>query len=323
MNFVFLFLGLAGLWFGASLVIRSAQNVARHFRILEFLVGLTLISIGTSLPEISISIAGAINRLGGNEISSLVIGDKMGSIISQMTLVLGIAGLSGLLKIGKRQWLRDGGFLLGGVVLFLLMSLDGRISQVEGIILVLIYITYFIYLLKSEKNKKEKIIDLDEKQLHLIKPKLNIIWDIVLLVSGVGLIIYSSRTVVNFGTLLAESWGVSQTIVGTLLIGSLGSSLPEMMVSIQAIRKKSASLSVGNLLGGNICNILFSVGIGSSISGFLVDKSFLMIEIPLIIFATVLALYFFRTRQKLSRWEATVMIFIFVAYASFKILTLI
>ena len=321
MEIILLFLGLIGLGLGANLVVKGSQNIARHFRISEFLIGLTAVSIGTSLPEISISVMGAIDRLGGVETSGIVIGDKMGSLLSQITLILGIAGLSGLLVLKKKQLLREGGVLLGSLFLVLIMSLDLYLSRIEGAVLIVLYVTYFIYLWLSEK-RKENVIDIKEKQLHLKKPKLNLFWNFIFLVSGIALVIYSSDTVVGAGIVLANLWNIPQSIIGILFVGAIGSSLPELVVSIQALRKRSASLSVGNLLGSNICDTLLSIGLGSTISGFIIDPSFLKFEIPLIILVTMLALLFFYTKKKMARWEATVLILIFITYAIFKIISI-
>ena len=321
MQLTLLILGLIGLGLGANLVIKGAQNIARHFRISEFLIGLTAISIGTSLPEISVSVMGAINRLGGIETSGIVIGDKMGSLMSQITLILGIAGLSGLLVMKRRQLWREGAVLIGSLFLVYFMMFDLYLSRIEGIILILFYIIYFVYLWKSER-KKEKIIDIEEKQLNIIKPKLEIFWDMVLLSAGIGLVVYASNTVVTAGSSIALLWGVPQSIVGILLVGAIGSSLPELVVSIQALRKRSASLSVGNLLGSNICDTLFSLGIGSTISGFMIEPGFLKLEIPLIILMTSLALLFFYTKKKMARWEAAILILFFISYVALKIFSI-
>jgi cation:H+ antiporter len=166
------------------------------------------------------------------------------------------------------------------------------------------------------------VFDLEEKRLHFKKPKLELLWNFIFLAGGLGLIIYASKTVVMAGTNLAQIWGISQSVIGILLIGSLGSSLPELVVSIQALRKKSTGLLLGNLFGSSICTILFPMGIAAVISELKFDISFIYFEIPAIIFATMLGLFFLKTKHRLSSWEAAILILFFVLYVVIKIVTI-
>jgi cation:H+ antiporter len=302
-----LIIGLAGLWLGAELVVRGSQNLARFFKISELVIGLTIVSIGTSLPEIAVSVSGGLGRLAGIETSGIVVGNALGSCMNQITIILGIAGLFGALLITKRGLLRDGLMLLVSIVLFFIVSYDLKITRFEGFILIVVYGLYFLNLLREEK--------LYEK---IRRPELHLLWDIVSLVAGLFFVIYASKMVVNNGVSLAGIWGVKESLIGILIIG-LGTGLPELAVSISALWKKSTGIAVGNLIGSNICDLLLSLGLGTVISGFAVGAGLLNFDIIFMFFTALAVLFLFRTGKRLSKMEAIMLIVIYVVYLGLKL----
>jgi len=302
-----LIIGLAGLWLGAELVVRGSQNLARFFKISELVIGLTVVSIGTSLPEIAVSISGGLERAAGIETSGIVVGNALGSCLNQITIILGIAGLFGALLITKRELLRDGLMLVGSIVLFFIVAYDMKITKFEGIILIVVYGIYFINLLREEK--------LYEK---IRRPELHLTWDLVSLGAGLFFVIYSSKMVVLNGVSLASLWGVKESLIGILIIG-LGTGLPELAVSLSALWKKSTGIAVGNLIGSNICDLLLSLGLGTVISGFVVGEGLLKFDIIFMFFTALAVLFLFKSGQRLTRREAVMLIIIYVVYLGLKL----
>ena len=302
-----LIMGIAGLWIGAESVVHGSENIAKFFKLSPLLIGLTIVSIGTSLPEIAVSVAGGLERLRGIETSGIVVGNALGSCLNLITILLGIIGVvGGILIITKRELIRDGLMLLGSIVFFFFVSLDGKLTRLEGAIMITIYIIYFINLFREERIKEKR------------REPTRIWTDIIALVAGLAIVIISSKMTVDNGVFLAQMWGIRESLVGILIVG-LGTGLPELAVSLTAIRHKNIAIAVGNLIGSNICDLLFSLGLGTVISGFIVGKNLLKFDIPFMFGAAVLILLLFRRKMRLKRKEAILLILVYIVYAGLKL----
>jgi cation:H+ antiporter len=302
-----LIIGLAGLWLGAELVVKGSQNLARFFKISELVIGLTVVSIGTSLPEIAVSISGGLGRLAGIETSGIVVGNALGSCLNVITIIMGIAGLVGALLITKRELLRDGLMLAVSIILFFVVSYDLKITRFEGFILIIVYGLYILNLLREEK--------LYEK---IKRPELHLLWDIISLVAGLFFVVYASKMVVLNGVGLAGIWGIKESMIGILIIG-LGTGLPELAVSVSALWRKSTGIAIGNLIGSNICDLLLSLGLGTVISGFIVDSSLLRFDVIFVFFTALAVLFLLRSGRRLTKKEAVMLIVIYVVYLGLKL----
>jgi cation:H+ antiporter len=310
-NELFLLLvGILGLWLGASLAVKSMENIAGYFRISGLFIGLTIASIGTSIPEIAVSITGALDRLGGLETSGLVIGDIIGSALNQITLLVGIVAFFGILKITKREWRRDGSMLLASVGLVFLILLDGIVTRSEGVLMIVVYLLYFFNLIREEKVYSK---------VQGKRPEVHIFWDIMYMVSGLLLVFLSANFVVLNGEILATTLGVSDALIGIFIIG-LGTGLPELAISLYAFKSREYGISVGNLIGSNIADLLLSFGAGAAISGFIVDRAFIAIDLPVLFAVTIFMLFLFRTDFTLKKKEGLFLIASFLVYAAAKIL---
>jgi len=308
LEIIFLIIGLLGLVLGAELVIKGALNIGEHFKISHLFLGLTVLAIGTDLPELVLHITGAIHRVRGVATGGLVSGDTIGSCFGQIGLTLGILGLVGTLVLTKRELIRDGLLMVGSVVLLYLVSLDGKISRADGILFILIYLFYFFTLHREEKLRER------EKRA----PSMHLAWDISSLVAGFALLIYFSNMVVKNAVLMAEIWGIAQSFIGIVIVG-LGTSLPEIAVTFGAIKKKAYRLSVGNLIGSNIFDTLVPLGIGSAIAGFAVERNLLDFDIPALFFLSIIVLLFFKRKMKIRKEEAVALVLIYLAYIAIKI----
>lgn len=305
---IFLIFGIAGLVIGAELVTRGALNIGEHYKISHIILGLTVLAFGSNLPELFINIQGAFDRLKGIETSGIVVGDVIGSNFGQIGLILGIIGLFGVLKLTKKQMLRDGLTLLGATILLFLVSLSGEISRIEGLILIFIYIFYLVTLYREEKFK-ERII---------LPPKLHILWAGLSLIGGFALLFGASNLALDNAVALSENFNVSQSIIGIFVLG-LGTSLPEFAISLTAIRKKAHGIAVGNLIGSNIFDTLIPIGVAVLISELQISKEIIFFDIPSLFILTILVLVLFRYKKKLQKKESLFLIFIFLLYAVLKI----
>lgn len=311
MEFILLILGLVGLVFGTNLIISGSLNIAEHFKIPHILIGLTILAVGTDLPELVVMINGAFQRLSGIETSGLIVGEALGSCFSQIGLTLGIIGLFGTsLFLTKRELVREGSMLLGSVLLLFLLGQDGALSLTDGFVMLLVYFFYFVMLYISEKEP-----DTEVKRA----PPMKLSWALVSLLSGFALLIFSSDMVVNNALVIATMWGLAQTFVGIVIVG-VGTSLPEIAVSIGALMKNSPRLSMGNVLGSNIFDILFVLGVGSTISGFNIDNGLLWFDIPFLFFMSLIIMLFFLRERKLTKGEAVFILIIYTVYFVMKFL---
>jgi len=308
---LYLILGLVGLWLGAELVTRGAISIAKRLHISHMFIGLTVLAMGSDLPELFIDITAALQKLYGiADPSGLIVGETVGTVISQTTFILGMVGMFGVVVISKREFLRDGLVMVGAAAVMLLMSLDGQISILDGMIMVIIYIFYFMTIIREEKIQ-EKIRN--QKGWGVF------VWSIASLLAGFVFLIYGSKLVVDNAVVLASLWGVSQTLVGLLIVG-FGTSLPELSICANAVMKKAGGLSIGNLIGSNIYDILFTLGLSSIIAkGFNVNFTLLEFDIPIMIGVTVLSIFLLRTKMKLEKREAVTLILVYFGYVALKL----
>lgn len=307
-EWIILILGLAGLWIGANLVIEGAQRIAKALKISELIIGLTVVSIGTSLPEIATILAAAFERLQGIETSGIAVGTIIGSNIANMSLILGFVGFFAVLKIGKRSLGRDGIMLFVSMLMLSIASLNGIISREEGVLLIVINLFYLLYLAKTERVLT-RVRQRDGKSNPLI--------DFVMILAGLALVIYASDAVVSNGVLIARNYGVKEIVIG-LMIG-LGTSLPELTVSLNALLKGHTEISIGNLIGSNITNSMFILGIGAILSGWVVESSVLFFDIPAMAIITLLAIIFLYRKLDITKVEGVVLVLLYCGYMAARL----
>jgi len=307
---LYLIIALAILWLGSELITRGSISIARRLKISHMFIGLTVLAMGSDLPELFIDITAALQKLQGIDTSGLIIGETVGTVISQTTFIMGLVGLLGVVIISKREFLRDGLIMVGAAAVMFLMGMDGQISMMDGIIMVIIYVFYFLTVVREEKIT-EKIRN--QKGWGVL------VWSIASLIAGFVLLIYGAKGVVDNSVILANAWGVSQTIIGLLIVG-FGTSLPELTICANAIMKKAGGLSIGNLIGSNIFDILFTLGLSSVIAkGFNVSLSVIEFDIPVMIGVTVLSIFLLRTKMKLEKREAITLILVYIGYVALKL----
>ena len=304
---LFLLAGLFGLWLGTRWLINGAIGIAYRLSLSQSFVGMAILAVGTDLPEVFVSIQASLNQLKGIESAGIVTGNAIGSCISQISVILGLAGLFMTFVLPKKDVLRNGFFLLSSIVLLCLFGLDGTISRIEGTLLIAFYGVYYFLLLRnpSEKSKTD------------FKGERRIFSIIFYMVAGFVVLIFSAHLVVNNAILLAEEWRVPQSFIGITIVG-LGTSLPELAVSAGAAFRKSVGLSVGNIIGSNVFDGLVPIGISGVISTTHINRDLIWFDLPLLFGITLLVLILLSS-QGVSRATSIFLMGLYGCYVLLKI----
>lgn len=301
--------GLAGLWLGTEATIRGAVAISERLRISEFIIGVAILSIGTDLPELTIAIHAAREILQMGEASDIVIGSALGSALGQIGFILGVTGLTAYLTLPKRMTYQHGGVMLGSLVLLALFGLDGQVSRTEGLSLITVYAIYLVFLLIDAKDVGQHIEGY--KGIGLAAA-------LAYLVIGLVVVIGSAELTVSSATALATALDLKQSFIAIIIIG-LGSSLPELSISVVATLKRRTRMSVGNLIGSNIFDTLIPIGIAATIVEIEFDAAMLRFELPFLFVLSAIALIFFRRTKGIQKREAVIILGLYIGYVMIKI----
>ncbi len=311
----------------ADFFVEGAKGIARRAGIAEVIIGLTIVSLGTSLPEILISSQAAWEaytnpcQVGATDCATdFALGNIYGSILVQITLILGIVVLIKPMKV-KPAWIqRDGAMMFLAVLLLsMLILVDGDLNRFEGALLCLIYVLYMTYLIQHREEIRNEEFEIMEDIRTESGIELN--WTgasyFVMLIAGLGLAMFASARVVDSAAGIAIELGVPSAVVGTTL-SAIGTSIPELAVAILAA-KRSTGVAVGTLIGSNITDPLLSVGIAAIVNPIEVTNFSLFNQLimPATLFCTALALVFMWTDFKFNRQEGCILIACYVIFLAF------
>ena len=305
MNYLLLIIGFILLIKGADFFVEGSSNIAKVFRIPNVIIGLTLVAFGTSAPEAAVSITAILKNSADLSVSNII-----GSNIFNLLIVLGFTALFKDVVTEKKVIVKDYMIsLLSAILLFILVIVNyftrGMlvIGRISGIILLLGLIIYLFSLIKSV-SKEDKIVETRKFS----------IMDLVLTLGGLALVIFGGQMTVNSACEIARSLGISERVIG-LTIVAIGTSLPELCTSLVALLKGENDIAVGNVIGSNIFNILFILGISSFLNPILINVSSL-IDIGILILGT-LFIYFYFADLKINRKEGISMILLYIIYCCY------
>ena len=293
-------LGFIMLIKGADWFVDGSASIAAKFGIPQPVIGLTIVAMGTSSPEAAVSITAAMNKN-----ADITIGNILGSNILNIFVILGLSAAITTLAVAKSTIRYETPFMIGITLLLLLLGFDGKITFVDGIILIALLVVYMIYLFRMAKNGKEDSASDEKKNINIFK-------SILLTILGLVLIIFGSDFTVDAATKIATAIGVSQRFIG-LTIAALGTSLPELCTSVNAARKKNADIAIGNIVGSNIFNLLFVVGVSSCIIPVPFDKAFIF-DFIIAIFSVILLWLCSIKNKKLGRIAGIIMLLCYAGY---------
>ncbi len=290
---------------GADWFVDGAAGIARKFRIPQLVIGLTIVAMGTSAPEAAVSISAA---LKGS--ADITIGNIVGSNILNILIILGLASLIVPIAVAKATIKLDMPFMLLISAVLLVLGWDGTVTLGDGVILAAFFVGYIGYLLYDAKKHPE--ISEGEFLRDLSLPK-SLMWTAL----GLALIILGSNVAVDAATEIARILGLSERFIG-LTIVALGTSLPELFTSVMAARKGNADIAIGNIVGSNIFNILFVVGLSALIIPVPFAEAFRIDT--LVAIGAGLLLWLFSLRGKLVRWHGAVMLLAYGGYFAYLLL---
>jgi len=300
-DFIIFIAAMSALIYGADFIIKESERIALHFHISHFVIGATLIAFGTSLPEMAASMMAS---SAGK--SDMAVANVIGSVIFNITLVLGVVFLIAKKMSPQRDlFSKDSAWVVIPVIFFFIMVQDGEIGRVDGILYLLLMVAYLLFLFTDSKEDLEGEID-----DSLENEKFNWIKTIVLLSIGFVLTIGGASFVIESGSNIARTFGISEWIIGIFLI-SLGTSLPELVVSLVAIKKGNADMSIGNIIGSNVANFSMVLGGASLINPLTVDL--VATKFDMIIMVSASATLLFILANKLYNKTAAIFLLIILA----------
>jgi cation:H+ antiporter len=321
LTFILFVIGLVFLITGAEWLVRGASGLAAALGISPLVIGLTVVAFGTSAPELAVGVrAGLFGQPGETDIA---LGNVVGSNIANILLILGLAASFAPLIVHKQLLQFDIWVMLGASGLIWLMSFDGMLSSLEGLVLflgILLYTGWSIH--TSRKQEREDAQERVRSGKREKKPEpANWLNNTLLLVGGLTMLVVGSDWLVNGASQVARVLGVSELVIG-LTIVAVGTSLPEVATTIAATIKGKRDLAVGNAVGSNIFNILLILGATALVSapGIPVSQQALTFDIPVMIVVSVLCLPVFFTGWAISRWEGALMLGYYAAYLLYLVL---
>ena len=262
-NLVLTVAGIVMLCYGGNWLVNGGVAIAKRFHISNIVIGMTVIAYGTSTPELAASIAAA------GEHSEIILGNIIGSNIANIGMVIGITAIMIPLLAKKTTLKKDVPIMLGFSLLLIILSLDGKISQYDGLLLIVLLMLFTVYMYRTARTKSEQEnndIEFNTKNSNLR----------ALGLMGVGIILlyFGAELTVDNAVAIAQTFGISERIIGLTVI-AIGTSLPELITSIIAIKKDHTDIGIGNIIGSNVYNILMIMGVASVLTGIVVsDQTF-------------------------------------------------
>lgn len=336
--------GLIALSKGADYFVEYSARMAKRLGVSDLVIGLTVTSIGTSLPELASSLSAATQKQSG-----LIIGNIIGSNIANIGLILGLAATIRPFSTDKKMHDRDGYVMIASVLLFFMFALNNTLGLWESIFFLVLYLSYILFIIHTEKKEKEgqfrhfmKFVfdfeyiaplkkslnrnskknnssDLKEiSEFHQFDKQELLKEGLVVIICCVSIVL-GAKYLVQEAVWTAKAVGVPGSVIGLTMV-SLGTSLPELLVSISAIRKNKGGIIVGNVIGSNIANLLLILGICGLILPLSISEITVTLMIPIMLFFSLILMIFIRSDWKLTRLQG---IFIMIAYFLFIALTFI
>lgn len=303
LNVALTVIGLVMLCYGGKWLVNGGVSIARKFRISSMIIGMTVIAYGTSTPELAASIAAA------GEHSDIILGNIIGSNIANVGMVIGVAAILIPLAVQKSTLRREVPIMVGFSLLLVALSLDGQLVWYDGAVLIALLVGFTIYTYRRAKYSQERI-KTDSSRGSYVR-------SLALLGVGVVLLYFGAELTVDNAVLIAKSLGIPERIIGITVI-AIGTSMPELITSIIAIRKGHSDIGIGNIIGSNIYNILMIMGISSVIADVSVSADVFYHYIIMIAFS--LALFLGIVFGKISRKAGVGLVIAYAVYLVYSLL---
>lgn len=306
LNVLFIFVGIVLVLWGADRLTDGAVAVAEKMKMPQIVIGLTIVAMGTSMPEFCVSLVSALKGT-----TDLAVGNIVGSNIFNTLLIVGVSAWVAPMTILKSTVRKDIPFALFASVILLIMCLDGNISRLDAGILFVLFLVFMYVTLKGAKTKDDDTTAKTDSIEDNKKPMaawLSIVWIIV----GLACLIGGSNLFVEGATKVAEHIGVSEAVIGLTIVAG-GTSLPELATSVVSARKGNSGIAIGNVLGSNVFNILAILGVTGVITPIHL-QGITMLDLSMMVVSTLLVWLFSFTKYKIARWEGIVLTIVFIGY---------
>ena len=304
LNVLFILVGIVLVLWGADRLTDGAVAVAEKLKMPQIVIGLTIVAMGTSMPEFCVSLVSALKGT-----TDLAVGNIVGSNIFNTLLIVGVSAWVAPMTILKSTVRKDIPFALFASVVLLIMCLDGNISRLDAGILFVLFLVFMYVTLKGAKTKEDDTTAKTDSIEDNKKPMtawLSIVWIIV----GLACLIGGSNLFVEGATKVAEHIGVSEAVIGLTIVAG-GTSLPELATSVVSARKGNSGIAIGNVLGSNVFNILAILGVTGVITPM---QGITMLDLSMMVVSTLLVWLFSFTKYKIARWEGVVLTIVFIGY---------
>ena len=317
LKYLLLAVGFVLLVKGADYFVEGSSNIAKLLKVPSIIIGLTIVAMGTSLPEASVSINAALT--GANE---LAVSNVIGSNIFNLLVVAGLSAVMTPIAVKRSVIRREFPYSILITIVLLVMCLDkvlfgqaaAFVSRYDGMVLLVLFAVFLAYTLKDELKARKEFQDFPEDHKPLKSPAVSIVY----IIAGMLGIVIGGNLVVNAATQIATAFGLSQTLIG-LTIVAIGTSLPELATSVVAARKGESDIAMGNVVGSNIFNILLVLGASSAIHPVMVSQESLY-DMVFLIVVSIMSYFFVASNRKVNRMEGVIMVACYVGYMIYIIL---
>ncbi len=300
--------GLGALYFGADVLIRGASRLARDLGVNALVIGLTVVAMGTSMPELLVGVVAAARESG-----DIAIGNVIGSNIANIALILGVSALIRPIRVQMRLLVREVPIMIFASLAFYVFALDRMLSRWDGLALAAGFVAFTLYLLDGARREAPAI---EVEYQRFVPAGGNLVGHLLLTVVGLAILLGGAHTVVSSAAQTARWLGISELAIG-LTVVALGTSLPELATAVAASVQDEGEILVGNVVGSNVFNLLAVLGASTLTRPIPVVDSVIRVEAPVMLAVSVIVLPFVWTTLRLTRWEGIILL---ASYGAFVVL---
>lgn len=306
LNIIWMIAGIALVLWGADRLTDGAVAIAERMHISQMVIGLTIVAMGTSMPEFFVSFMSALK-----DTPDMAVGNVVGSNIFNTLLIVGCAALVTPIMILPATVKKDIPFAMVASVALLLMCLDGNISRIDAMVLLGLFAVFMYITLKGAKENEQSMQQTSAKGG---KPFMSVVWIFV----GLVCLVFGSNLFVDAATVIARQLGVSDAVIGLTIIAG-GTSFPELATSVVSARKGQSGIAIGNVLGSNVFNILLILGITGVMSPMTL-QGITTVDLAMLVVSMVMLWLFSFTKYTLARWEGALLTIVFIGYMSYLVM---
>lgn len=302
LNILFIIVGIAAVLWGADRLTDGSVAVAQRMNIPQIVIGLTVVAMGTSMPEFFVSLTSALKGT-----ADLAVGNIVGSNVFNTLVIVGVTAMVAPMNISRHTVERDLPFSMLASAMLLIFGLDNMVGRWESAMLFIAFLLFMAYTLRTAAKGTNEAEQAPTKAMN---PWMATLWIVI----GLVCLVVGSNIFVSGATELARMWGVSEAVIGLTIVAG-GTSLPELATSIVAAKKGQSAIAIGNVIGSNVFNVFMILGATGLIKP-MQTQGITLVDLSLLLISAVLLWLFSFTRYKVERWEGGVLVLVFAAYLS-------